>query len=121
MLAQALAALIGNNGLAIIVARAPGVLRGSDALVVPALLDDLDAGLCRLRGRLPAHLGGRQGPEAGRIGLLVLLQHDVGFEGRADVRLQLDGGQLQQAYGLLQLRCHRQRLAQSKLQGGFKQ
>jgi hypothetical protein len=43
------------------------------------------------------------------------LQHDVGFKQLADVRLQLYGGHLQQPYGLLQLRRHRQLLAHAQL------
>jgi len=42
------------------------------------------------------------------------------FEQLADVRLQLDGRQLQQPDGLLQLRCHRQLLAELELQRGLK-
>ena len=56
---------------------------------------------------------------AGAVGLLVRLEHDIAFEQLADVRLQLEGGQLQQPDGLLQLRGHGQRLTQPELQGGF--
>jgi len=61
----------------------------------------------RLCGR---HFVGRgaEGLEALRgLGVLVGLEHHVGFEQFADVRLQFQGRHLQQADGLLQLRRHR--------------
>ncbi len=118
---QRLAGGVGDVLLPLVVARAPGIFGRTDALVVPGVVDDLDVDGGLGRGRLAAHLGGGQRLEGGGFGLLVLLEHDVAFERLADVRLQFDGRQLQQAYGLLQLRCHRQRLAQAELQGGFEQ
>ncbi len=53
------------------------------------------------------------------MALLHRLQHDVGLEELADMRLQLEGGQLQEPDRLLQLRGHRQLLTQLELQGGF--
>ena len=47
------------------------------------------------------------------------LEHDVALEQLADVGLQLERGQLQEADGLLQLRGHRQLLTQLELQGRF--
>ena len=49
----------------------------------------------------------------------IRLEHDVGLEQLADVRLQLERGQLQEPDGLLQLRGHGQLLTQLQLQGGF--
>jgi hypothetical protein len=43
------------------------------------------------------------------------------LEGLTNVRLQLDGRKLQQAYRLLELRRHRQRLTQAELEGRFEQ
>ena len=72
------------------------------------------------RGGLGRGLGGRQLLVGAALGVLVLLEHDVGFEQLADVRLQLDGRQLQQPDGLLQLRRHRQLLAELELQRRLK-
>jgi hypothetical protein len=52
-------------------------------------------------------------------GLLLGLQHHIGFERLADLRLEFQDRQLQQADGLLQLRGHGQLLAESELQGGL--
>ena len=63
---------------------------------------------------------GAEGLEAGgALGVLLGLEHHVGFEQLADVRLQFERGQLQQLDRLLQLRGHRQLLAEAQLQGGF--
>ena len=46
-------------------------------------------------------------------GLVLGLEHDVAFQRLADLRLEFQYRQLQQADGLLQLRGHRELLAES--------
>ena len=48
--------------------------------------------------------------------LVLGLEHDVGLERLADMRLQVERGELQQPDGLLQLRRHGELLADAKLQ-----
>ena len=50
-------------------------------------------------------------------GLVLGLEHHVALERFADLRLEFEDRQLQQADGLLQLRGHRELLAKFELQG----
>jgi len=50
-----------------------------------------------------------------QVPFLVGLEHEVGVERLLDLRAQFERGQLQQPYRLLQLRRHRELLAESKL------
>ncbi len=69
----------------------------------------------RLRRRRFEIIGtGAQRLEArGAVGFLLGLEHDVGFEQFADVRLQFERRQLQQPDRLLQLRGHCQLLTKA--------
>ena len=58
-----------------------------------------------------------EGP--GDLGLFHGLEHHVALEQLADVRLELERGQLQKPDRLLQLRGHRQLLTQLQLQRRF--
>ena len=135
---QRLRVLVAEVAAPVVIAR-PGGVRGSARLLAPGFVGDLDL------GRLGLLLGGRVAVELGVLLLgrvllldgtghvalarafrrrverkLVLgLEHDVGLEGLADVGLQVERGQLQQPDGLLQLRGHRQLLADAELQTWF--
>ena len=56
------------------------------------------------------------GIDHGIRGLILCLEHHIGLERLTNVRLQIEGRQLQQPNGLLQLRRHRELLADAKLQ-----
>ncbi|MCY1419340.1 hypothetical protein D9M71_349260 [compost metagenome] len=47
------------------------------------------------------------------VAIFLALEHGIGFQGFLDFLLEVQGGQLEQSDGLLQLRCHRQLLAHS--------
>ena len=101
---------------------APAV--GAGAALAPGFLDDLridgdrDLGLSlRIHALLFGHGVRLERLEtARRFVLLDGLEHDVGFELFADVRLQLQRRHLQEADGLLQLRGHGELLTQLQLQ-----
>ena len=122
MVAQRLAARVGELLLAILIATAaaPGILGRAHRLVGPAVIDDLDRRFLDRRGGFRRGFGAREGLVSAALGVLILLEHDVRLEQFADMRLQLDGRQLQQADGLLQLRRHRQLLSELELQRGLK-
>ena len=89
-------------------------------MLAPALVEHFDrafrgalGGLGLLGGRNPNLEG------SGGLGLLRRLEHHVRFQQLADVRLQLERGQLQEPDGLLQLWGHGQLLTQLQLQRGF--
>ena len=71
--------------------------------------------------RCPSRLGARRrlSRRPGRLEVLVGLEHHVGLERLQHLRLQLERRQLQQPDGLLQLRRHRQLLAEPELQAGL--
>ena len=120
MLAQRLAALVGEVALALLVVLgAAGIAAGAGA-VGPGLVDDLDLDAAfvlghRLRGRGHRRERGAELDLVIGVGLL-LLEHDVALEHLGEVRLQVERRHLQEADGLLQLRRHRQRLTQLELQ-----
>ena len=119
--AQRLPSLVGEvAGAVLVILGSTGVAAGTGA-VGPRLVYDLDfdrfGEACLLGGRR----GGREVcAELEVHGLcgfgLLLLQHDVGFEHFGKVRLQFERRHLQEADGLLQLRRHRERLAELELQ-----
>ncbi len=45
------------------------------------------------------------------VTVLFTLEHGIGVQRFLDLLLQIEGGKLEEPYGLLQLRCHRQLLA----------
>ena len=97
-------------------------LGGADAVLAPVLVEHLDGGSPVPWGRWSpgCGCGGLDGLEgAGGLGLLHRLEHHIALEQLADVRLQLECGQLQKPDRLLQLRGHRQLLTQLQLQGRF--
>ena len=87
------------------------------------VLGDFDFRRPLLSGFLPLGLGllrVRGFERAGDLGKLIeRLEHDVALERLADVRLQVECGQLQKANRLLELRGHRQLLTQPELQRRF--
>ena len=125
VLVQRFAALVVEFLLALIVVAVPGRLAGRGGGLVPAVLDDLDASVVGLVGSgWPRFLAGfrrfalvrvrAEGLELRRgFGVVVGFEHDIGLEQFADMRLQFERWQLQQPDRLLQLRCHRQLLAQA--------
>ena len=124
MFLQRLAGGVGEFLLPVIVIAAPGGVGRSDAALAPALIQHLDGALARsFRGGFGRfrrrRVLQRRGVEAFLMAIVHRLQHDVGLEEFADMRLQLEGGQLQEPDGLLQLRGHRQLLTQPELQRGF--
>jgi hypothetical protein len=48
------------------------------------------------------------------VAFFLAFEHRIGLQGLLDFLLQVQGRQLEQADGLLQLRCHRQLLAHSQ-------
>ena len=74
-----------------------------------------DLGARRRAIRTAGSVRGIAGFEA--AGLVLGLEHHVALERFADLRLEFEDRQLQQADGLLQLRGHRELLAESELQG----
>ena len=121
---QGLAGRIGEFLLPVVVVAAPGRLGGADAVLAPAVIQHLDR---RSRAASSGDSSGsgvagvlqRAAVEALLMAIVHRLEHHVGLEQLADVRLQLQGGQLQEPDRLLQLRGHRQLLTQLELQGGF--
>ena len=109
---QRVAGLVGELRVALARAR-PGRLGLGRGRLGPFLADLDDhpvLGSLARRGVLAALA--RQGLErGGRLEFLLELQQDIALERLLDLRLQLGGRQLQQPDGLLQLRRHRQLLA----------
>ncbi len=128
---QRLTMLIAEVAAAVVVAGPGGVGRPA-GLLAPSLVGDFDFGLFALIGGdgvavefgvlLLDHghffaLAFAHGIRRGVQGEFVLgLEHDVRLEGLADMSLQVQRGQLQQADRLLQLRRHGELLADAKLQ-----
>ena len=94
VLLQRLAARVGVLLLAfLVVAAAPGGLGRADAVLAPALVENLDAVLGAAFGALGLLGRGHDRLEgAGALGFLHGLEHHVRFEEFTDVSLQLEGG-----------------------------
>ncbi|MNF71298.1 hypothetical protein D3C84_532450 [compost metagenome] len=102
----------------------PGGIDGEfvgDALVPVAFLEVID-GRCTLLvgGFLDIGVGLLFGVVGQGVGIVEVVafflafEHRIGLQGLLDFLLQVQGRQLEQADGLLQLRCHRQLLAHSQ-------
>ena len=121
--------LVAEIAAAVIIARPRGIRRTA-GLLAPGFVRDFDFGFFALIGRCGIAvqfgvllLGGGGhvlafAHDVGRRiqGLVVGLEHYIGFECLADMRLQVERRQLQEPNGLLQLRRHGQLLADAKLQ-----
>ncbi len=127
LLLQGLAVLIAEIAAAIVIAGIVSV-GGAAGLFAPGLIGDLHlGGFALIRRRADAIQFGifliepnRQffalARRIRRLRLFLALQHHVGLEGLADMRLQVERRKLQQSNRLLQLRRHGQLLTDAKLQ-----
>ncbi len=117
---QRVSGLVGEFRLALAGAR-PGRLGLGRGRLGPLVADlDDDVVLGGLAGlRILAAFARQRLERGGGLAFLLELQQHVALERLLDLRQQLGRGQLQQPDGLLQLRRHRQLLADPELQGRF--
>ncbi len=132
---QGLTMLVAEIAAAVVIA-GPGSIRRTAGLLSPGLVRDLHLGFFALLGgsvvavQFGVFLFDGQVFALARVfaqhrfaqrlrRLFFGLEHHIGLERLADMRLQIERGQLQQPDGLLQLRRHGELLADAKLQTGL--